>query len=335
MVTDGRTIVGTNADEPRVKVLSIVGEGRSGSTVLAAILGEVGGFFDAGELHWVWGRSLEQQRPCGCGRPPAQCPIWSRVVEATFGVPPEDQAAGRGGAATAEVVADERELLARRNRFRLLRRADRTGRGWPALDRMRAVTESLYANLVDATGARVIVDASKRPEDAAVLAGVSSVELYVLHIVRDPRAVVFSWSQLKPSPDGTTVMQRMRPARIVRDWMESNAGAEMLRRHVPDDRWFFSTYESFATRPKETVGQIIAFMREDGKAPFITEDTVVLGSNHTLLGNPDRFRTGAVTIAPDERWRSRMPRRQQLGVLIATWPLMRRYGYLGTSGRST
>src|SRR5688572_30556506 len=47
MVTDRRIIVGTHADEPRVKVLSIVGEGRSGSTVLAAILGEVAGFFDA------------------------------------------------------------------------------------------------------------------------------------------------------------------------------------------------------------------------------------------------------------------------------------------------
>jgi hypothetical protein len=54
-----------------------------------------------------------------------------------------------------------------------------------------------------------------------------------------------------------------------------------------------------------------------------------------MLGYPDRFRTGAVTIAPDQRWRSQMPRRQQVGVQIATWPLMRRYGYLASSGRST
>jgi hypothetical protein len=327
--------LGTPAERPRVKVLSMVGEGRSGTTVLAAILGEVPGFFDAGELHWVWGRSLVQQRPCGCGRPPAECQIWSHVVAKTFGLPPEEQAGGRGGEATAEIVADEGELVARRNRVRLLRGADRSVPGWPALERMRAVTERLYANLVDVTGARVIVDASKRPEDAAVLAGVSSVDLYVLHIVRDPRAVVSSWSRVKPSPDGTTVMQRMRPSRIVRDWIESNAGAEVLRRHVPDDRWFFCRYEDFAARPRETVRELVAFMREDGEAPFTSDDTVVLDGNHTLLGNPDRFRTGAVTIAPDERWRSQMPRRQQVGVQAATWPLMRRYGYLGSFGRST
>ena len=326
--------MGEHAGEPRVKVLSIVGEGRSGSTVLAAILGELPGAFDAGELHWVWGRSLIEQRPCGCGRPPAECPVWSPVVQKTFGVPPEDQAAGRGGAATVGVVADERELVARRYRFRLLRRADRSTPEWPALDRMRAVTTSLYANLVDVTGARVIIDASKRPEDAAVLAGISSVDLYVLHIVRDPRAVVFSWSRVKPSPDGRTVMQRMRPARIVRDWLESNAGAEVLRRHVPDDRWLFCTYEEFAARPRETVRRIVAFLREDEEAPFVSDDTVVLDANHTLLGNPDRFRTGAVTITPDERWRAQMPRRQQIGVQLFTWPLMRRYGYLRTARAS-
>jgi Sulfotransferase family len=330
-MTQGRA--GTAA--PRVKVLSMVGEGRSGTTVLAAILGEVAGFFDAGELHWVWGRSLVQQRPCGCGRPPSQCPIWSRVVQATFGLPPEQQATGRGGRATDAVVADERELMARRNRFRLLRGDHRSGAGWPALNRMRAVTGSLYAQLIAVTGARVIVDASKRPGDAAVLAGVGSVDLYVLHIVRDPRAVVFSWSRPKPSLDGTTVMKRMRPSRVVRDWMESNAGAELLRRHVPDDRWYSLTYEDFAARPRETVRRIVAFLGEDGEAPFVSDDTVVLGVNHTLLGNPDRFRTGPVTIAPDGRWRSQMPRRQQVSVQIATWPLMRRYGYLGSSGRST
>jgi hypothetical protein len=88
----------THADEPRVKVLSIVGSGRSGTTVLAAILGEVAGFFDAGELHWVWGRSLVEQRPCGCGRPPAKCPIWSRVVEGVFGVPPRTRPPAEGAA---------------------------------------------------------------------------------------------------------------------------------------------------------------------------------------------------------------------------------------------
>jgi hypothetical protein len=321
----------THADEPPVKVLSIVGTGRSGTTVLAAILGEVPGFFNAGELHWIWGRSLEDQSPCGCGCPPAECPVWSRVVEGALGVSPEDQADGRVGRVTTRVGGFEKEVLARRNRWRLLRTPDQPVGSWPALDQMRHVTADLYSNLVDVTGARVIVDASKRPEDAAVLAGVPSVEQYFLHIVRDPRAVVFSWSRPKASPDGRTVMRRMRPPRIVLAWLENNASAEWLRRHVPPDRWFFTTYEEFVSQPARTISDVLTFMQEGGKAPFVTDDTVLLDVNHTLLGNPDRFRTGAITITPDDVWRSQMPRRRRLIVQIATLPLMRRYGYRWTS----
>jgi hypothetical protein len=37
-----------------IKTLSIVGAGRSGTTVLASILGEVEGIGSAGELRWLW-----------------------------------------------------------------------------------------------------------------------------------------------------------------------------------------------------------------------------------------------------------------------------------------
>ena len=42
----------------RRRVLYILGWGRSGSTVLGNILGEVDGFFCAGELHYLWERRL-------------------------------------------------------------------------------------------------------------------------------------------------------------------------------------------------------------------------------------------------------------------------------------
>ncbi len=133
--------------------------------------------------------------------PPGSVSGLERVVEGARGVSPDEHASGRGCRCTTEIVASGHELLARRNRGRVLRSRDRPGHGWPALDRIRAITSSVYEHLVDVTGARVIVDASKRLEDAAVLAGLPLVDHHVLHIVRDPRAVVFSWSRLKSSPD--------------------------------------------------------------------------------------------------------------------------------------
>src|ERR1700684_4694430 len=61
-------------------VIYIAGTGRSGSTVLANILGEVEGLFAAGEVRYLWQRGLKEGRLCGCGLPVRECPVWSRVL---------------------------------------------------------------------------------------------------------------------------------------------------------------------------------------------------------------------------------------------------------------
>src|SRR5690349_9744511 len=102
------------APEPdtQVKVLSIVGSGRSGTTVLASILGEVDGFTSAGELRWLWERGVVEGRPCACGAVPAECPVWSPVVDL---VRPE-----AGAATTAEdIVVAQHEVALWRHLPRL------------------------------------------------------------------------------------------------------------------------------------------------------------------------------------------------------------------------
>src|SRR5205085_6371000 len=63
-----------------VKVLFIMGWTRSGSTILDNVLGELDGFFSAGELHYLWERGLLENRLCGCGRVVPSCEIWSAVL---------------------------------------------------------------------------------------------------------------------------------------------------------------------------------------------------------------------------------------------------------------
>ena len=313
----------------RTKVLSIVGPGRSGTTILASVLGEAEGFMSVGELRWLWRRGLLERRSCGCGVPPVECPVWSGIVPDVLD----------GARATAAgIAAAQDELSSRRRRLRAIRSSSGGEDGWPALELVRDVTGRLVSAIAETTGARVIVDSSKRAQDAAVLAALDDVDLYVLHMVRDPGAVAFSWQRRDKTvriAGQTRAMATRRLLPSVARWTENSLSAELLRRHVPPERWMFLRYEDFAASPRETLAGILAFLGESAQPPFTDGTTVVLGGNHTVAGNPNRFRTGPVTIALDSEWRKRMPRLRQFAVRGLTWPLLVRYGYAPARARRT
>jgi hypothetical protein len=302
----------------RIKVLSIVGPGRSGTTVLAGILGSVDGLVDVGELRWLWRRGLLERRSCGCGLPVDECPVWSAVVAKIL--------AGRTGTPAelaAEVAAAQQLLVSRRQRLRVIRSAA-AGEDWPPLEPVRTVTAQLVQAIAEVTGARVVVDSSKRAQDAAVLAGLPDVDVYVLHMVRDPRAVAFSWSKRDKTirvAGGTRAMESRGLLSSVTRWTENGLGALALRPHVPSDRWLFLRYEDFASDPRAAISRILTFLGEDGALPFQDDDSVTLDVNHTVAGNPNRFHVGRVTIRLDDEWRRRMPRHRQLLVRALTWPM--------------
>lgn len=315
-----------------IKVLSVVGAGRSGTTVLASILDEIDGFVSAGEVRRLWERGVVEERPCGCGQVPVQCPVWAPVVERTL-------AAGSGSPEEAlqQIIAAQHEVALWRNRLRVLRSVGGGQRGWQALQRVRDVMRLACIELTRATGARVVVDTSKRAEDAAVFGAMDGVEHYVLHVVRDPRAVVHSWRRPKSfSAAGTTrTMGTRRLPSSVRRWIENCLGAEVLLRQVPRSRWLRIRYEDFARDPRAAVDAILALLDEHGDAPFENDDTVRLHPNHIVAGNPSRFTTGSVAIRADEEWRRRMPTRDQRLIELTTRPLLSRYGYLGRVGPAT
>ena len=303
----------------RVKVLYIAGSGRSGSTVLDNILGQLDGFFSVGELRYIWERGLIEDRTCGCGEPVRECPFWRAALAAAFGDP---------------ATVDPRRMVALQQEGMRVRHVpqmigDRSGRRLVArMGEYPATMNALYRGIRSASGARVIVDSSKLPAHGHVVSRLPDVDLRVVHLIRDPRATAYSWLRRKAAPDRREgVMQQQSPLHATALWDVWNWTAERLWSGDPS-RYLRLRYEDFVRCPRPVVERVVAFLQEPtGELPFVDETTVRLAPTHTVAGNPSRFLTGDVALRPDDEWRTKMSSGQRRLVTVVARPLLRRYGY--------
>lgn len=303
------------------KVLFILGWGRSGTTIIGNVLGEAGDRFHAGELTSIWNDSLVKGNPCGCGRALPDCDIWAGVLEHVNKKVPD--------LAAAEAAELAYRVTRERNGLRLLR----AGPGnveWPDLSAYLLLAAALYGGVAEATGARLIIDSSKTPTDAAVLGLLPGFDPYYLHVVRDPRATAFSWqrTRLQPQGEGQAQMPRRSVSNSSARWVARNLGAEAIRFRAGGQKYLRLRYEDFVADPAKAARAILDFIGETPTdLPAIDGSTISLAENHTVSGNPGRFHSGPVKLRLDDEWMHRQSRVDRLTATLITAPLLLRYGY--------
>jgi len=295
-------------------ILYVAGAGRSGSTLLSAVLGQSTGVVDVGELWKIWRVRGEPGRRCGCGADLLRCPFWASVADAAPGVLDSDPAL--------------LGTLARVGRARgSLRLWAQIAMGRGGVDDYSDRLARLYRAVAEVAGARVIVDSSKMPGPALVVESIPSVDVRVLHLTRDPRAVAASWQSRKLDPAGEHHLETRDPALVARAWMARAAATETIVRSGASGYRRIS-YEDFATRPEAVVDEVLDFVGEPGGSPaFIGPARVLLEPTHSTGGNPGRFDRHEQSIALDERWRSQLGPKERRTVERITTPLRQAYGY--------
>jgi hypothetical protein len=310
------------ATPARPTVLFIVGLGRSGSTLLDLLLGELDGYVSTGELRGLWRYGFLEGWLCGCREPISSCPFWRAVLER----------AGLDDVDPAWVEEVQRQHL--RLRPRPLARIwlfRRFGASLPPpLVTYGRLLADLYRGVSAVSGARVVVDSSKYPQDALLLAACADVDLFVVHLVRDPRGVANSWLWRRdnvgdPAEKGSQVLNPMFTGTR---WMAFNGTIHALVRRWLGHRYMRLRYEEFARDPAGALTAITSMVEGRPRAlSFLDGQRATLGPNHTAYGNRNRFSTGEVTIRRDEAWRESMPIKAKLLATLPTVPLLRTYGY--------
>jgi sulfotransferase family protein len=301
-----------------VRVLYLGGFGRSGTTLVERLLGELPTVCALGEVVHLWQRDIVDDERCGCGARFSACPFWRQVGERAF-----------GGWANVDVA----RVRALRDAVERTRHIPRLAAAQQAPDEVREYAgfyARVYAAAAEVSGARVVVDSSKHSALAHVLRWSDDIDLRVVHVVRDARGVAYSWTKTvaRPETDGAEEMTRYSPGRSAMLWNAHNAAFGLLaRRGVAVKR---IRYEQFLAEPSAALRELSAYAGVSvggSDLDFLGMGHADLTAGHSAAGNPMRFTVGRLPLRRDDAWVRALPSAQRRLVGAVCAPMLHAYGY--------
>lgn len=305
-----------------IRVVYIGGSSRSGTGILGRVFSRIRGAAHGGELRRLWSHGLRPGRTCDCGRPHADCPIWSKLLVpgASYIEPNLAELASVQRAAAPETHAWWHAL-------KILRRRRRRPPSSAEAHYLKLYSD-LYRAFARVTGSSVILDNSKNPADAALLASASDVTVYCVQIVRDPRGVLFSHRK-RSTPDDLGRPRPIDTAKIAVYWMLRQLTFDAIRRRYGKERSFVVTYEQLMEDPNPALRSVCRLLGEHEPAGKLQPGVPLSMSE---VHGPDgsslrRFTPTQVVLKVDSRWRSELHPFDRFLMTFLTFPLLRRYGY--------
>jgi hypothetical protein len=209
-----------------------------------------------------------------------------------------------------------------------LQLAPRIRRGHAAdLAAFHEVLGRLYRAVGAVSGASVVVDSSKYAAYASLVAQAPGLDLRALHLVRDSRAVAYSWRRRKRMPEVVSderYMPLKPPWKSALYWDLEHVALHQVLRTFP--RCHLVRYDDLVSHPDEVLTAALDRLGLSADPSFLPGGRLHLGPNHMVAGNPLRFHRGELRIEADVQWREELGAGSSWLVTALTWPLLVRYG---------
>jgi len=325
---------------PKVPYVYILAASHSGSTLLALLLNAHPEVISVGEIVSGSRRVVDGYR-CSCRQLIAECPFWRAVAEAVRREHPEFDLADFGIRWEPESPAWLRRTLRLEHRGRLAEAARDAALGLSSqwrrhFARTSACCVALARTLLAQGRARVVVDSSKLAHRLKLVRRIHDLDVKVIHLVRDGRAVALTYMDQQTYADASDPALRrggrgaapapaggeMPMAKAADEWRRCLRSAEHALAGVPAASWIRVTYEDLCARPEAVRERLFDFIGVDAARAA----TDFRAAEHHVVGNGMRLDTVS-QIRLDERWKSVLSA-QDLQVFDAVaGPLNRRLGY--------
>lgn len=302
-----------------IKLVYIAGSNRSGTTVLGNTLGQLNQFAHVGETYLIWRRGFIENWLCGCGEEFKKCPFWVKVQKEILSKYP------------IVLVYTLGDLLSKYPRVyrvpEILTKIRKPLQGKTYED-YKKILRDLYYAIWEASGGKIIIDSSKTFIYLYTIHEIKELDIYIVHLVRDPRGVAYSHKRKKPMPTKKgeiSYMWRASPQVVAFNYLITNSAIEFFGRNK---KYMRIRYEDFVVEPIKTLKEITEFVGVKTKDfDFVKGQEVLMTPSHTVSGNPSRFDKGNVKLVLDNEWIHRLNKFEKLLVNTVNFPLLWRYRY--------
>lgn len=291
----------------RRHVVYVASSNYSGSTLLAMLLNALPGVVSIGEM----GPAGSFRSPgylCSCDAPVVECPFFRDVARRISLQQVEFDLSDMRLRVSADMGRISSRLLVKSlGSAPLDALRDRVVHPVLARDRLladlRHRVEAFVVAALDATGTHVFADTTKSPARIPFLAGCAGLRLSVIHLVRDPRAQVFS--ALKHRPDRSVAFH-------ARSWVRRQRSIERCLDRLTDTQRLLLRYENLCRAPDVELERVAGFLGLAGSGGWER----YANKEHHIIGNRmRRARPEANGIRLDEKWRTGMSPEHQAAVM--------------------
>lgn len=302
-------------------IVYIAGYGRSGSTLLCAVLGASENAVGVGEFRRLFSCYTKKSHFCGCGVELRDCEFWGKVIRR---------------------FKDENELTDLTQAEQVTKRCEQGGgAGWlPSrmpTQKDWAEYQRIWSSLISITceiaGVDILIDSSKSSYVSADRARLLSkfVNVVQVHLVRDPRAVTLSTlnSQKKREQRAQLQASPFRAVQSLLGWTLANAYFLLITQHVSSMKSVRVRYEDFTQHSVESIERLGRECDLDTSTVLTKlRDSEEIVAGHIFAGDNNLKHGGGYIIRPvGESWRQNLTGYSKYLAFI-TYPVARAFGYM-------
>jgi len=275
----------------KVKLIYLLGAGRSGTTVMASLLNAHSDIQTAGEMHQFL-EHLAENKKCSCGEYLNFCQTWSKVLSDLQ--------------LDLDSIDSEMDIVLRAEQHRNILQLMFAKK---SNEKYLNSQEKIFESVSNTCKNKYVLDSSKYIARYLLLKQSSKISIKGLYIVRDVRGVINSFNKKVQTP--------RRPISTILYYLLINFFAQIIC-------WYDSDvikvrYEDFVKKPNIELQRIYNHIFKEGKIK--AELPEVFDVPHIIGGN--RLKSNKqIKISADNHWKTAITRTKQICYYILAFPIM-------------